>query len=68
MKKSVLLALALGLSSIFAVQSVSATPDSKKILDFRKETIYFVFLDRFSDGDPSNNMPAEIQPPMTQIT
>ena len=55
MKKSVLLALALGLSSIFAVQSVSATPDSKKILDFRKETIYFVFLDRFSDGDPSNN-------------
>lgn len=24
-------------------------------LDFRKETIYFVFLDRFSDGDSSNN-------------
>ncbi|MBF4236950.1 alpha-amylase family glycosyl hydrolase, partial [Vibrio anguillarum] len=24
-------------------------------LDFRKETIYFVFLDRFSDGDPNNN-------------
>ncbi|OOF08018.1 hypothetical protein BZG82_15655, partial [Salinivibrio sp. PR5] len=25
-------------------------------LDFRKETIYFVFLDRFSDGDSSNNI------------
>lgn len=28
---------------------------SKTFLDFRKETIYFVFLDRFSDGDVTNN-------------
>ena len=24
-------------------------------LDFRQETIYFLFLDRFKDGDPNNN-------------
>lgn len=28
---------------------------SDDFLDFREETIYFVFLDRFSDGDVSNN-------------
>jgi cyclomaltodextrin glucanotransferase len=40
------------------VISVSSSQDqaSDTFLDFRKETIYFVFLDRFSDGDSSNNM------------
>ncbi|HDZ1986538.1 TPA: cyclomaltodextrin glucanotransferase, partial [Klebsiella pneumoniae] len=27
----------------------------ESFLDYRKETIYFLFLDRFSDGDTSNN-------------
>ena len=32
-----------------------ADTETGTYLDFRKETIYFVFLDRFSDGDVSNN-------------
>ncbi|ENM3751430.1 cyclomaltodextrin glucanotransferase [Vibrio cholerae] len=35
--------------------ATSAQAESGTFLDFRKETIYFVFLDRFSDGDVSNN-------------
>lgn len=35
--------------------ATSAQTESGTFLDFRKETIYFVFLDRFSDGDVSNN-------------
>ena len=47
-------------SGLFAGQAVSADisispANNESILDFRKETIYFVFLDRFSDGDPANN-------------
>lgn len=34
----------------------SAHTENAPFLDFRKETIYFVFIDRFSDGDPSNNI------------
>lgn len=40
-------------SPLFAETNIQAETDS--FLDFRKETIYFVFLDRFSDGDSSNN-------------
>jgi cyclomaltodextrin glucanotransferase len=35
--------------------ATSADTETGTYLDFRKETIYFVFLDRFSDGDVSNN-------------
>ncbi|EGQ7969177.1 cyclomaltodextrin glucanotransferase [Vibrio cholerae] len=35
--------------------ATSSQTESGTFLDFRKETIYFVFLDRFSDGDASNN-------------
>ncbi|EPF5082302.1 alpha-amylase family glycosyl hydrolase [Vibrio cholerae] len=35
--------------------ATSSQAESGTFLDFRKETIYFVFLDRFSDGDVSNN-------------
>lgn len=35
--------------------ATSAQTESGTFLDFRKETIYFVFLDRFSDGDATNN-------------
>ncbi|HAS3625867.1 TPA: cyclomaltodextrin glucanotransferase [Vibrio cholerae] len=35
--------------------ATSSQTESGTFLDFRKETIYFVFLDRFSDGDVSNN-------------
>jgi len=37
------------------VASSAQTQSSETFLDFRKETIYFVFLDRFSDGDATNN-------------
>ncbi|HAS8561947.1 TPA: cyclomaltodextrin glucanotransferase [Vibrio vulnificus] len=39
--------------TVLANTSTQAEPGS--FLDFRQETIYFVFLDRFSDGDASNN-------------
>lgn len=35
--------------------SASQAQASETFLDFRQETIYFVFLDRFSDGDSANN-------------
>ncbi|HAS6173440.1 TPA: cyclomaltodextrin glucanotransferase [Vibrio vulnificus] len=63
MKKRTLLCSALlaaiaanGLFSSSAVLANTSTQaESGSFLDFRQETIYFVFLDRFSDGDASNN-------------
>ncbi|HDY8156051.1 TPA: cyclomaltodextrin glucanotransferase [Vibrio vulnificus] len=64
MKKRTLLCSALlaaiaanGLFSSSAVLANTSTQaESGSFLDFRQETIYFVFLDRFSDGDASNNV------------
>lgn len=47
------LAIGGGLSAP-AIGAQAATTASSTF-DFRQETIYFVFLDRFSDGDASNN-------------
>ena len=63
MKKRTLLCSALlaaiaanGLFSSSAVLANTSTQaELGSFLDFRQETIYFVFLDRFSDGDASNN-------------
>ena len=38
-----------------SVPEAASAAQAQDFLDFRKETIYFVFLDRFSDGDASNN-------------
>ncbi len=38
-----------------ALAEATVQTETESILDFRKETIYFVFLDRFSDGDSTNN-------------
>ncbi|HDY7695905.1 TPA: cyclomaltodextrin glucanotransferase [Vibrio vulnificus] len=43
-------------SSSAALANTSTQSESGSFLDFRQETIYFVFLDRFSDGDASNNV------------
>ncbi|HAS6179336.1 TPA: hypothetical protein I7147_10515 [Vibrio vulnificus] len=43
-------------SSSAALANTSTQAESGSFLDFRQETIYFVFLDRFSDGDASNNV------------
>ncbi|HFQ5582166.1 TPA: alpha-amylase family glycosyl hydrolase [Vibrio vulnificus] len=42
-------------SSSAVLANTSTQAESGSFLDFRQETIYFVFLDRFSDGDASNN-------------
>ena len=47
------LAIGSGLSAPAMSAETATTADST--YDFRQETIYFVFLDRFSDGDVSNN-------------
>ncbi|HBR2633218.1 TPA: alpha amylase C-terminal domain-containing protein [Klebsiella pneumoniae] len=53
------LSIAIALNNLFlsfpAIALESNTDDAESFLDYRKETIYFLFLDRFSDGDTSNN-------------
>lgn len=39
----------------FSAPAISAETAADSTYDFRQETIYFVFLDRFSDGDATNN-------------
>ncbi len=39
----------------FSAPAISAETAADSSYDFRQETIYFVFLDRFSDGDATNN-------------
>ncbi|EPU1196431.1 TPA: alpha-amylase family glycosyl hydrolase, partial [Klebsiella oxytoca] len=52
---SAAIAISIALNTFFcSMQTIAAEPE-ETYLDFRKETIYFLFLDRFSDGDPSNN-------------
>ncbi|MEZ9564108.1 alpha-amylase family glycosyl hydrolase [Vibrio artabrorum] len=50
---ALLATLAIGGGFSAPVISAETAPDST--YDFRQETIYFVFLDRFSDGDATNN-------------
>ncbi|WP_261817597.1 alpha-amylase family glycosyl hydrolase [Vibrio gallicus] len=45
----------LAIGGWFSAPAISAETPADSTYDFRKETIYFVFLDRFSDGDPTNN-------------
>lgn len=49
------LSIAIALNNLFlsfpAIALESNTDDAESFLDYRKETIYFLFLDRFSDGD-----------------
>ncbi|WP_429068387.1 alpha-amylase family glycosyl hydrolase [Aeromonas bestiarum] len=43
------------LNSSVSFASPDTQSQSQSDFDFRQETIYFLFLDRFSDGDPRNN-------------
>lgn len=59
MKKRTLICSALlatlAIGGGFSAPAISAETAADSTYDFRQETIYFVFLDRFSDGDATNN-------------
>ncbi|EGA65225.1 alpha-amylase family glycosyl hydrolase [Vibrio brasiliensis] len=59
MKKRTLICSALlatlAIGGGFSAPAISAVTAADSTYDFRQETIYFVFLDRFSDGDATNN-------------
>ncbi|MCG9752392.1 cyclomaltodextrin glucanotransferase [Vibrio brasiliensis] len=59
MKKRTLICSALlatlAIGGGFSAPAISAETAADNTYDFRQETIYFVFLDRFSDGDATNN-------------
>ncbi|MCG9781578.1 cyclomaltodextrin glucanotransferase [Vibrio brasiliensis] len=59
MKKRTLICSALlatlAIGGGFSAPAISAETAADSTYDFRQETIYFVFLDRFSDGDVTNN-------------
>jgi hypothetical protein len=67
MKVVKLLSLALALALVLASCGISTNAPSEPAvqeslsrgttasLDFQDEVVYFVFVDRFHDGDPSNN-------------